>query len=90
MAQIRDLIDDTQPVEEITFSTEEISPSDLQLVAPGAVFYWRIGYVDEVNGQRRRTSDFSFRRLPQWREKDIAPDEIMGSNPRTGSKPFNQ
>jgi hypothetical protein len=71
VAHIRDLIDENQPVEEITFNIEEVSRSDLQFVITGAVFYWRIGYIDEVNGQRRRTSDFSFRRLPQWREKDI-------------------
>lgn len=57
--------------EEAEISLEEISPQDRPLVEPGAVFYWHIGYIDLVSGQRRRASEIRFRRLPVWSREDI-------------------
>ena len=71
-AQIQDLFDRSQPLEEVTFSIEEVSKSDRSLIAPGAVFYWMIGYLDRVTGQRTRESRIVFRRLPEWRQSEIA------------------
>lgn len=70
-AHVRDL---TNPefIEEITFSIEEISESDRSLAVPGAVFYWDIGYQDRIDGQRLRVSSIRFRRIPMWKEKDLA------------------
>ena len=69
-ALVRDL---TSPgyVEEVTFSTEEISASDRDLAVPGAIFYWNLGYDDHIEGQRYRSSAIIFRRFPAWREKDL-------------------
>jgi len=50
---------------------EEISYQDKELVTPGAVFYWNIGYYDSKVGQRKRESTIRFRRLPAWNQKDI-------------------
>ena len=59
------------PDEEITFSTDEISESDLPLVLPGAVFYWAIGYEDSPQGQRTRKSVIRIQRLPIWTQKEV-------------------
>ena len=52
--------------EEAEIPIEEIPEADLRLVEPGAVFYWCIGYIDRVGGQRIRASMIRFRRLPSW------------------------
>ena len=69
-ARIRDL---TSPgsIEEITFSLEEIPEPDLQLVKPGAIFYWSIGYEDHLDGQRNKVSSVRFRRISSWTEKEL-------------------
>jgi hypothetical protein len=52
--------------EEAEIPIEEIPEADLRLVERGAVFYWCIGYIDRVGGQRIRASMIRFRRLPSW------------------------
>lgn len=47
-----------------TFAIEELSPVDVPLLRPGAVFYWTIGYLDNQVRRRTRVSDLRFRRLP--------------------------
>lgn len=44
--------------------TCEVSLADRELLRPGAVFYWSIGYEDRPSGQRVRSSILRFRRLP--------------------------
>jgi|SRR5215813_6560630 len=58
--------------EEAEIPIEEIPEADLRLVEPGAVFYWCIGYIDRVGGQRIRASMIRFRRLPTWTQPAIA------------------
>ncbi|MCY3968241.1 MAG: hypothetical protein OXF21_06735 [bacterium] len=67
------LLDLTEPSdeEEAEFDLEEVSRGDLDLVAPGAVFYWSVGYRTEPSGERSRSSVLVFRRLPAWNEKDM-------------------
>lgn len=67
------LVDLTQtgPEEEAEFSISEISQGDQNLMEQGAVFYWSIGYLDDLGGQRTRTSLIRFRRLPVWSEGEI-------------------
>jgi hypothetical protein len=57
--------------EEAEIPIEEIPEADLRLVEPGAVFYWCIGYIDRVGGQRIRASMIRFRRLPRWTQPAI-------------------
>ncbi len=59
------------PDDEAEIPVEELSPEDLDLVKVGAVFYWSIGYLDEANGERRRTSVIRFRRLPAWSKEEL-------------------
>lgn len=72
------LIDQTRPnpEEEAEFSKDEISPDDLRLLEPGAIFYWSIGYLDKKSGQRIRESVILFRRLPAWTEKELKEAEV--------------
>lgn len=58
------------PEEEAEFSLDEIDESDMDLLKPGAVFYWNIGYADSPSG-RARVSIIRFRRLPIWRAEDL-------------------
>lgn len=68
------LLDLTQgATEEIAeFDLEEVNDDDHELVGPGAVFYWSIGYRVEPSGERSRSSVMRFRRLPAWSENDVA------------------
>ena len=70
---IAKLVDLTEPGpdEQAEIPLEEVSPEDLDLIVPGAIFYWNIGYEDESNGQRKRTSIIRFRRLPAWSQSEI-------------------
>lgn len=54
---------------EINF--DEITEEDIELIEPGAVFYWTIGYHHNHNGQRTRFSQIRFRRLPNWDDDKI-------------------
>ena len=70
VAVIRDLTQ-TRSDEEATFPIEEIPDSDRDLLAPGAVFYWNVGYELNSYGQRKRVSAIRFRRLPAWTRSEI-------------------
>ena len=61
------------PDEEGEFLLEEVPRSDLPLLKLGAVFYWNVGYIDALNGQRTRASVIRFRRLPVWTKEEIHP-----------------
>jgi len=58
------------PDEEAEFDVTEPPFGDRNLIAPGAVFYWSVGYRTSATGTRSRTSIVSFRRLPAWTEKE--------------------
>jgi len=58
-----------EEIAEISF--DEIYQDDLELVRPGAVFRWIIGYREQPFGRRERVSSFVFRRLPSWTESDL-------------------
>jgi hypothetical protein len=70
-AVVRDITNPRSPEEEVTLSKDEVSGADLELVQPGAIFYWIIGYRVSRDGQKTRTSDLRFRRLPAWTSKEI-------------------
>lgn len=70
LAELRDLTSE-RPEEEAEFPIDEIPNPDRELIAVGAVFYWCIGYLDTLNGQRIRASEIRFRRVPAWTKKEI-------------------
>jgi hypothetical protein len=69
-AILRDRTTDT-PDERAEFALDEVSPSDVSLVTPGAIFTWTIGYRDMLTGQRLRFSTIRFRRLPAWTQREL-------------------
>lgn len=71
-ARLEDLTsdDDDSTYEIADFSTEEVSPSDLELLSIGAVFYWSVGY-EMNNGQISKQSIIRFQRLVKWSEDEF-------------------
>lgn len=61
----------SNPEEEAEFSMEDVAEDDHELVQPGAVFYWSIGYYTNRTGQKYRYSIVKFRRLPAWGTGEI-------------------
>lgn len=57
------------------FSFEDVSDDDRPLISVGAVFYWSIGYLEKISGQRLRASLIRFRRLPAWTRRELANAE---------------
>ena len=57
--------------EEVSLAKEELSGFDLELLEPGAIFYWTIGYRQKVRGARERVSRIRFRRLPAWTPQQL-------------------
>lgn len=62
---------DTGYDEEAEFPIEEITYEDIELIKPGAIFYWSIGYHHSRSGQRTRFSQIRFRRLPSWSKEEL-------------------
>ncbi len=59
------------PDEETELPIEEVSPEDIDLLKPGAIFYWSIGYFDKLSGQRQRYSELRFQRIPKWSKEEL-------------------
>ena len=57
---------------------DELDQDDRQLVEPGAIFYWSIGYLDGPSG-RRRTSIIRFKRVPRLTDVQLADIESSAS-----------
>jgi hypothetical protein len=72
------------PTEELVeFDLEELTPDDVPMVVPGAIFYWSIGYREERSGERSRSSVIRFRRLPAWSPRDIERNEARVAELKT-------
>lgn len=61
----------------VEFDLEELSPSDLDLLAPGVKFSYSIAQVDKLSG-REYVSKISPSGPPIWREKDIEQAKELG------------
>jgi len=58
--------------EEMELDKAEISEFDLELLQPGAIFYWTIGYREDLRtGGRERVSKIRLRRLPAWSRSEL-------------------
>jgi len=57
--------------EEMQIEKDELSDFDLDLLQPGAIFYWIIGYRRHATGARERVSLIRFRRLPAWSQAQL-------------------
>lgn len=56
-----------EPDQEVEIDLQQVSLTDLALVAPGALFFWAIGYVTRRTGRRNLVLALDFRRLPRLR-----------------------
>ena len=71
IVRLRDLTSNGNADERATLSRDEIADADQALVAPGAIFYWSIGYERTVFGQKSAKSSIRFRRLPAWTKSEV-------------------
>jgi hypothetical protein len=75
VARLTNINDDESPDDlgdlEGVFPIDEVSIPDRPLLKVGAIFYWNIGYYDDVAGQRHRISELRFRRLPTWHSGEL-------------------
>jgi hypothetical protein len=71
-ATLRSLRDPADTEKQAEIPIDEVSEDDVELLAPGAVFYWAVGYEISPAGTRTRFSRIKFRRLPSWTRKDLA------------------
>jgi hypothetical protein len=76
-AVLYDLTNPSHGDERATFSIEEVADPDRPLLAPGAIFYWSLGYEVVRSGTRKAVSEIRFRRLPAWSRRDIARLNIV-------------
>ena len=71
-ARLIDLTADSeQEEEEADFLILDLSDTDRQLLRPGAIFRWAIGYSIKRSGSKKRISSIVFRRLPAWTDREI-------------------
>ena len=61
---------DKEDTELMEFPTSDLSVGDQNLLKPGAIFRWMIGY-EERGGTRRRISELYLRRLPVWTKQEL-------------------
>jgi hypothetical protein len=69
-ATIVDRTDSTLPDEAVEIGRSEVDDQDWELIAPGACFYWYIGYKTANRG-RERVGEIRFRRLPRLTESEL-------------------
>lgn len=65
--------------EEADFLVDDLTDDDLQLLVPGAIFRWVVGYQRASGGSKKRVSHVVFRRLPMLTEKDAAEAREEGT-----------
>ena len=57
----------------------EIDRDDLDLVRPGAIFYWYVSYELRASG-KKRSSMMRFRRMPAWTADDLKRTEAYADD----------
>lgn len=70
-ATLSDLTNPDNPEEYAELPLSEVALTDLEILKPGAVFYWSIGYETTPAGTRRRVSEVRLRRNPTWTRRAI-------------------
>lgn len=71
LARLTDLSQEQLVEEHAEIDISEVVDDDRELVREGAVFYWYLGYLSLVLGQRINASIIRFRRLPVWTEQEL-------------------
>jgi hypothetical protein len=71
LAVLRSLKNPNDSEKEAEIPIALVEEDDRELLLPGAVFYWSLGY-QTVSGTSKRFSAIKFRRLPAWTKRDLA------------------
>ena len=66
--------------EEVKLSRDELSDFDLELLEPGAILYWTIGYRQQLRGSRERVSRIRLRRVPAWTKRQLGEAQERASD----------
>jgi len=66
------------PAEEALIPWGEIDPADQALAKEGAMFSWKVGYL-ENNGQRLSVSHIEFRRIPSFSARELAAAKMKAA-----------
>jgi hypothetical protein len=75
-ARLVNRTNDRIPDEEGQFTFAQLSsPEDCELITPGAIFYFSVGYEESPSRQRRLSAFLRFRRLPAWTKTELAEVE---------------
>lgn len=67
--------------DEATLPTSDVSEEDLSLLAPGAEFYFSIGYQYSRSGNIQRCARIRFKRIPRFNA-----DEILDAHARASAR----
>src|SRR5262249_16081638 len=70
-ATLRSLSDPDESEKQAELPKDALNEDDFEMLRPGAVFYWTIGYSISASGLCSRSSTLAFRRLPAWTKKDV-------------------
>lgn len=71
-ARLVDLQKDGNPSEEMAeLPLSDVDYDDVELVRPGAIFRWMIGYIKKTHEPKTHQSMIIFRRLPAWTKSDF-------------------
>lgn len=78
-ARLSDLTERADDDEEVVaLSLSEVDEDDRELVRPGGVFRWIIGYHQRPFERRESFSSIVFRRLPAWTAEDLRAAQAQG------------
>ena len=61
-----DKTDSQNPDEQVTFSVNEVTENERNMISPGSTFYWVIGHEIMKGGQQKNVAYIRFRRMPNW------------------------
>jgi hypothetical protein len=62
---------DDRGEEQFEIDIEDVDEGDRDLVVPGGIFYFTVGYRIRRGGTRIKGTEIVFRRMPRWSKKDI-------------------
>ena len=57
--------------EQFEIDHDDVDPGDRELVVPGGIFYFTVGYTIQRGGTRIKGTQIVFRRMPRWSKRDI-------------------
>ena len=72
LVTLKDKTDPEQPDEQVKLDIKEFDKRDLDVLQPGAMFLWYMGYRQTRKTTKYRISVIRLRRLPKWSQREIS------------------